>query len=250
LTNAVSGVGLTPGSIAISPAALDFGSLTTGTTAQASFVVTNSGGTAVSNGTATVTGGPYTILSGATFDLPAFSAIDVVVRFAPVSTGGFTNTVVFATANGGNATNTVNGTGTLPSTLNNFFTVGDIVTNQLKLFDLDGVDVTALASNTAVVKILFSLRDQISPTSTTLISNVVATVATKGRGISGSVVSPSGTMKYIPVGNYFAFDANTAGWDANTVGNSHYYRATVTVTPKTGCTKVTVGTGAVRLESR
>ncbi|HUJ08459.1 MAG TPA: glycosyl hydrolase family 28 protein [Verrucomicrobiae bacterium] len=112
-TNAVSGVGLTPGSIAVTPATLNFGTLATGTTAQASFVVTNSGGTTVSNGTATVTSGPFSILSGATFSVPGFGTSNVVVQFAPVSAGGFTNNVVFASANGGVATNTVIGTGAI-----------------------------------------------------------------------------------------------------------------------------------------
>jgi PKD repeat protein len=110
-TNAVSGVGLTPGSIAVTPATLNFGVLATGTTAQASFVVTNSGGTAVSNGTAIVSGGPFTIVSGAAFSVSGLGSTNAVVRFAPVSAGGFTNSVVFTTANGGNATNTVSGAG-------------------------------------------------------------------------------------------------------------------------------------------
>jgi PKD repeat protein len=112
-TNAVSGVGLTASSIAVTPALLNFGVLMTGTTAQASFVVTNSGGTAVTNGTATVDGGPFTVVAGATFSVPGFGTSNVMVRFAPVSAGGFTNNVVFASANGGVTTNTVIGTGAI-----------------------------------------------------------------------------------------------------------------------------------------
>jgi len=97
-TNAVSGVGLTPGSIAVTPATLNFGALATGTTAQASFVVTNFGGTAVSNGTAVVSGGPFTIISNTTFSVPGLGSTNVVVRFCAVSAGGFTNNVVFTTA--------------------------------------------------------------------------------------------------------------------------------------------------------
>lgn len=110
-TSTVSGISLTPGSIAVKPATLNFGALATGTTAQASFVVTNSGGIAVSNGTATVSGGPFTIVSGAAFSVSGLGSTNVVVQFAPVSAGAFTNSVVFITANGGNATNTVSGTG-------------------------------------------------------------------------------------------------------------------------------------------
>jgi PKD repeat protein len=112
-TNVVSGAGLTPGSIAVTPATLDFGALATGTTAQASLVVTNFGETAVSNGTAAASGGPYTIVSGAIFSVPGLGSTNVVVQFAPVDAGGFTNSVMLNTANGGNATNMVIGTGAL-----------------------------------------------------------------------------------------------------------------------------------------
>ncbi len=107
-------VALTPGSIAVSPASYAFSALTTGTTAQTTFVVTNSGGTAVSNGTASVSG-PYSILVGATFSVAGFATTNVTVQFAPVSIGAFTNNVIFATANGGAATNTVTGTGLTPA---------------------------------------------------------------------------------------------------------------------------------------
>jgi hypothetical protein len=101
---------LTPGDINVSPASYSFDALATGTAAQTTFVVTNLGATAVSNGTVTVTG-PYKILSGATFSIPGFGTTNVVVLFAPVALGGFTNNVIFTSANGGNSTNAVNGTG-------------------------------------------------------------------------------------------------------------------------------------------
>jgi PKD repeat protein len=112
-TNTVIGTGLTAGSISVTPASRDFGNVTTGTTAFVSFTVTNSGGTSVSNGTATVLGGgPFTITSGATFSVPGFGATNVTVQFAPVSEAAFTDSVAFASDNGGVATNTVIGTGT------------------------------------------------------------------------------------------------------------------------------------------
>jgi PKD repeat protein len=110
-TNTVSGAGLTPGSIAVMPATLNFGTLATGTTAQATFVVTNFGGTAVSNGMAVVSGGPFTIVSNTTFSVSGLDSTNVVVRFAPISAGEVTNSVVFTTANGGNSTNMVIGAG-------------------------------------------------------------------------------------------------------------------------------------------
>ena len=110
-TNPVTGFGITPGQITVNPSTLDFGTLATGSISQKVFVVANSGGTAVTNGTVTVGGGPYTILAGAVFAVPAGGTTNVTVRFAPVLAGAFTNTVVFSTANGGSATNNVIGTG-------------------------------------------------------------------------------------------------------------------------------------------
>ena len=103
-----------PGNITVTPGTLDFGMVTTGVTAQASFTVTNSVGTTISNGTATVSGPPsggFTIVSGATFSVPGFGSTNVVVQFAPTSLGVFTGSVVFATANGGGSSNIVIGTG-------------------------------------------------------------------------------------------------------------------------------------------
>ncbi len=111
-TNAVTGTGLTVGSITVTPASQDFGTIATGTTAQLSFVVTNSGGTAVSNGTASV-GGPFTVVAGATFSVPGLGTSNITVRFAPVSAGAFTNSVAFSTANGGATNSTVIGTGAI-----------------------------------------------------------------------------------------------------------------------------------------
>jgi PKD repeat protein len=111
-TNTVNGTGLTAGSISVTPASYNFGALTTGTTAQTTLVITNTGGTAVSNGTASVSG-PFSILSGASFNVPGFGTTNVVVQFAPVAAGAFTNNVMFASANGGEATNTANGTGAI-----------------------------------------------------------------------------------------------------------------------------------------
>jgi len=97
---------------------LDFGVIATGTTSQRVFVVTNSGGTTVSNGTASVTGGPFTVLSGATFSLGGGASTNVVVRFAPVAVGDFTNAVLFASANGGSSTNPVTGSGAVVPSAN------------------------------------------------------------------------------------------------------------------------------------
>ncbi len=109
-TNAVTGTGLTAGSITVTPASYGFGTQVTGTTAQTTFVVTNSGGTTVTNGTASSTA-PFSIVAGTPFSVAAFGSTNVTVQFAPTSAGTFTQNVIFTTANGGNSTNTVTGTG-------------------------------------------------------------------------------------------------------------------------------------------
>ncbi len=107
-TNAVTGSGLTPANLIVNPGSLNFNTIATGTTAQATFVVTNSGG-ALLSGTAAA-GGAFTIASGTPYDVPGFGKASVVVSFTPLSVGGFATNVVFA-SNGGNSTNAVTGNG-------------------------------------------------------------------------------------------------------------------------------------------
>ena len=95
----------------VTPASRDFSSVLTGTIpAQLSFVVTNGSGVTL-NGTAVVGGAPFLITSGSPFSIASLGSTNVVVRFAPVSTGkSSTDQVVFAT-NIGNTTNPVMGAG-------------------------------------------------------------------------------------------------------------------------------------------
>ena len=114
-TNAVTGTGLTPANLLVNPGSLNFGTIATGTTAQATFVVTNSGG-ALLSGTA-VAGGAFTVSSGSPYNVPGFSKGNVIVSFAPLSVGSFSTNVAFA-SNGGNSTNVVTGSGAaFPSAL-------------------------------------------------------------------------------------------------------------------------------------
>src|SRR6185369_10794063 len=110
-TNTVTGSGLTPSQLAILPSSINFGTVAVGANAQASFTVTNTGGAALSNGLATVVGGPFTILSGTPFSLPGFGSTNLVVRFSPASAANFSNVVRFTTSNAGNSTNTLLGIG-------------------------------------------------------------------------------------------------------------------------------------------
>lgn len=108
-TNSVTGTGLSVAKIVVTPAILNFGTIAAGATAQLSFLVSNTGQSPLT-GTAAVSGGPFTINAGASYTVPGLGTTNVVVQFAPVVAGTFSNTVVF-TSNGGNATNNVAGTG-------------------------------------------------------------------------------------------------------------------------------------------
>ena len=97
---------LPPAQLAVSPANLDFGLISTGAIAEASIVVSNAG-TATLLGSAAVDA-PFTILTGAPFALDQSIATNVVIRFAPATPGVFSGVVVF-TSNGGSSTNPVTG---------------------------------------------------------------------------------------------------------------------------------------------
>src|SRR5439155_25131159 len=58
----------------------------------------------------TVSAGAFSIVSGTPFSLPGFGSTNLVVQFAPGSTGNFSNVAVVA-SDGGNSTNTLTGTG-------------------------------------------------------------------------------------------------------------------------------------------
>jgi hypothetical protein len=100
----------------ISPASLNFGLLSTGATAQASFVVSNTGA-ATLNGSASLSAGAFSIGSGTPFSVGAALSTNVVVNFAPVGSGIFSNAVIFL-SNGGSSTNSVLGRATSPPIMN------------------------------------------------------------------------------------------------------------------------------------
>jgi PKD repeat protein len=107
-TNTVTGSAVTLGRLVVSPPSLNFGALAVGANSQLSFTLTNSGGVTLSNGIATVSGGPFTILSGTPFTLSASGTTNLTVRLAPTNSGSFSNVVVI-TSSGGNSTNAVIG---------------------------------------------------------------------------------------------------------------------------------------------
>ena len=143
---------LVPATLAATPASQSFGAVFTGTTAQVSFVVTNSGATTLA-GTAVVGGAPFAIASGSPFNVTAFGSTNVFVNFTPLTAGNFTSQVVFA-SNGGGATNTVTGIGTvaqqvvLPASLNyGLLAVGQSSTQSFSVVN----EGAALLSGTATV---------------------------------------------------------------------------------------------------
>jgi hypothetical protein len=101
-----------PGALAASPSARDFGSVAVGSSAQATFTITNTASSSLS-GTATASGGPFAVVSGGSFTVPANGSADVVVSFTPSGTGVFNGQVTF-TSTGGSATGTLTGAGTPP----------------------------------------------------------------------------------------------------------------------------------------
>ena len=105
---------LFPPLLVINPASLDFGLVPTGALAQASFNVSNAGAALLTT-SATADGGPFEILdesnlpvASSIFSLDASTSTNVILHFAPLTEGAFTNAVVFL-SNGGNSTNTITG---------------------------------------------------------------------------------------------------------------------------------------------
>jgi hypothetical protein len=136
--------------------------------------------------------------------------------------------------------------------LDNFFTVGNVLTNRVKLYDLSGADVTASVSNKVGVKILFQFLNQDSSTTATFVSNIVALAQTGGNGTSGTAVKTAGTMVYTnDLGGYFKFHAMTTNeWSSGTTGNTRFFSAVVTVTNTTVCGIITNGIGDAKFESQ
>jgi hypothetical protein len=103
----------TPARLAAAPAAADFGALTVGAASQRVFAVTNTGGAEATGVTVRLqtAGGPFSLVGPTNFSLPVYGATNVIVRFAPVSGGPFSNALVLASPNGGGVTNAVTGQG-------------------------------------------------------------------------------------------------------------------------------------------
>jgi PKD repeat protein len=110
--------GLTDGSVQIggsqqllvSPASNNFSTIATGTTAQITLTVSNTG-VAVLSGSANV-GAPFGIVSGSPFNLSGGASTILVVSFTPPAATSYNANVIF-TSTAGNSTNSVSGTGAI-----------------------------------------------------------------------------------------------------------------------------------------
>ncbi|MCD5390662.1 choice-of-anchor D domain-containing protein, partial [candidate division NPL-UPA2 bacterium] len=95
--------------LSVTPDLLDFGNVLVGKSRDLDFTVTNTGGGTL-RGEATLPAGPFRIISGSPFNIPAGQNATVTVRFSPTATGPASETVTF-TSNGGNLTRDISGMG-------------------------------------------------------------------------------------------------------------------------------------------
>jgi fibronectin-binding autotransporter adhesin len=105
-----------PPPMAVLPTNVNFGVLTTGQMASASFMVTNVDPSVSFSGTVTV-GAPFSVSDGASFSLSPGTSTNAVVTFTPTAPGYYTGLVVFASDAGGTLTSTVTGVGLTPDLL-------------------------------------------------------------------------------------------------------------------------------------
>jgi subtilisin family serine protease len=93
--------------IDVTPTSADFGTVAVGASADATFIVKNTGaGTLIGQAQATA---PFSILSGGAYSLAAGQTQTVTVRFRPTAAAAFAGTVAFT--GGGGATRAVHGVG-------------------------------------------------------------------------------------------------------------------------------------------
>jgi PKD repeat protein len=114
LINYITITNAPPPVLAVFPAQMAFGPVFTGTVAHASFVISNAGGSLL-NATANLASAPFALLDassnvtpGLTLAIPVSGSTNLQVRFSPITSGAFTNAVIFL-SNGGDTTNAVTG---------------------------------------------------------------------------------------------------------------------------------------------
>ena len=105
---------LSPARLGVSPASYDFGTIATGSTAQASFTVTNLGQIAL-GGSASVSS-PFVVAAGTPFSVAGGGGTNITVKYIPPAITSSTAFVTFVTT-GGNSTNRVTGAAGVPPTV-------------------------------------------------------------------------------------------------------------------------------------
>lgn len=95
--------------LTVLPPSIDLGSVWVGASGQGNFTLTNSGLTPIT-GTASITGGDFSIFAGGSFSVPALGTATVTASFHPQGIGQQTAEVIFI-SNGGNRTNSIAGLG-------------------------------------------------------------------------------------------------------------------------------------------
>ena len=134
-TEVVLGVEESGGSpiFGVSPAMYDFGGVEVDSSSSVTFVVTNSGA-ALMTGTATVSGSPYVIESGASYSVAVGGSSNIVISFTPSLAETYLDSVVFL-SDGGSATNALAGYGFIiaGSTNTSISQMGGLVTLNFSL---------------------------------------------------------------------------------------------------------------------
>lgn len=111
---ALAGIGLaaSPGNLTVAPSGpVNFGTVQIGNVANQNFTVTNTGGTAINGATAAVNGAPFSVISGASFNLAPGANTVVQVRFTPTTAGAASKTLTVTGDPDGAINVTLNGTG-------------------------------------------------------------------------------------------------------------------------------------------
>jgi hypothetical protein len=106
-----------PGVLTVSPTSLAFGSVATGSTASATFTLSNTGGTALAVSSVTAPAAPFSAPAPLTVgtSVGPGATVTQTVRFSPTATGAVTGSYAFAVNDGkGTRTVSLSGTGTTP----------------------------------------------------------------------------------------------------------------------------------------
>jgi hypothetical protein len=119
LNIALSGTGVTPGSLTASPSSLNFGNVQVGSNSSLTEKITNSGGSSVTLSQASISGTGFTF-TGLTIPqtLTAGQSVSFTVTFAPATSGSASGSLsITSNAPNPNLSVPLSGTGTNPATL-------------------------------------------------------------------------------------------------------------------------------------